>query len=202
MGQINATDAPVLYITDALPSNAGPGLTINATLNVTFLIQCPTQTAACAPQPAFTLGLGVYTALAAKVTPGFTLPNSTVAAVNVTGHMLNLEFNVSLASSHIGNFSMANLDMLLDMMLRAVALDMVRSTRTIASRATYAHDSPWLQINTKLEQGFLVPAQIGSLAFSNTTVAFGDGVVIIDTDAGLVPSTPAASNSRSGVWRQ
>jgi len=128
--QINATAPPAVQLTAALPKNAGPGFTLTAPLNVTFLIQCTSsggymRGGDCQAQPAFTLGLGVYAALTARTKSGVVLPNTTTPATNVTGHLLDLEFNVSLASTHIGNFSMTNLDMLIDMMLRAVALDLV-----------------------------------------------------------------------------
>lgn len=196
---INATDAPVMAISDNLPKGEGTGLTVNATLNVTFLITCPSAPSACLPQPAFTLGLGAYTALTAHVASGYVMANSSEPAINVTGHMLDLEFNVSLASSNIGNFSMANLDMLVDMMLRAVALDMVRVEQVRCPAPTLSYLSLWLQINTKLQAGFLVPSQFGSLVFSNTTVAFSHSYVDIQSDANLNTAAPAAVASRAST---
>ena len=60
---------------------------------------------------------------------------------------------------------------------------------------------PHTQVNTKLEQGFLVPAQLGTLAFSDTTLSFASSYVDIMTDASLAPAASPSFGAAGSVVR-
>lgn len=205
---MNATGAPVVTL-GPLPKG-GDGILVTAPLNVTFLINCPNTTAsalrgstaaACEPTPAFTLAVDAFTCGVAMAHDGV-LNGTTTPAVNLTGRMDDIHFNISLASTAIGNFSLSNLDMLFNMMLRAVALDLVSCVAggRVVSHSFHSHAAPPCyaatplpQINTKLSAGVAFPATFLGMELTNSQLEFGNHVATFSADVALAPSSNTAA---------